>query len=235
MRPDGRSVATAAIGIAVAFAIIVATVAAYRWWNDRHVVETDDSGLAVARVVAATLHTSADLRVSRLTGTVQATGATSRLWGWLKSSRVVKAPFEVDYFVDVRGLDTADFRYDPAARTLSVEVPDVVVGRPNIDHARVTLDQTSGVYVSRDAMAELQRRVAGTASNVVAERARDPENLAKARDNGRRAIERLFGGALGAAGLPVRVEVRFAGDPGRSDGERWDMSRSLEEVLGNQR
>ncbi len=233
MRPDGRGIAAAAIGLALAFAIVVASVAGYRWWTDRHVVETDDSGLAVAQVVAATLHTSADLRVSRLSGTVQATGATSRMWGWLKSTRVVKAPFDVDYFIDVRGLDTGDFRYDPASRTLSVEVPDVVPARPNVDHARVTLDQTSGVYVSRDAMAELQRRVASTASNVVAERARDPENIAKARENGRAAIARLFGGALSAAGLPVRVEVRYAGEARPADGERWDVSRSLEDVLAN--
>ncbi|MCC2981706.1 DUF4230 domain-containing protein [Sphingomonas sp. IC4-52] len=233
MRPDGRSIAIAAVGVAIAFAIMVATVAAYRWWDDRHVVAADDSGLAVARVVAATLHTSADLRVSRLTGTVQATGATSRLWGWLKSTRVVKAPFEVDYFVDVRRLDPSDFRYDAANRTLTVEVPDVRPGRPNVDHARVTLDQTSGPYVSRDAMAELQRRVASTAATAVADRADDPENMAKARENGRTAISRLFGGALSAAGLPVRVEVRFAGETGPSDGERWDMSRSLQEVLAN--
>lgn len=235
MRLEGRSVATAAIGIAVAFAIIVATVAGYRWWNDRHVVETDDGGLAVARVVAATLHTSADLRVSRLTGTVQATGGTSRLWGWLKSTRVIKAPFEVDYFVDVRRLDPGDFRYDAANRTLTVEVPDVRPGRPNVDHARVTLDQTSGVYVSRDAMADLQRRVASTAATAVADRANDAENMEKARENARTAISRLFGGALTAAGLPVQVNVRFAGEAGPADAERWDMSRSLEEVLGNAR
>ena len=233
MRADGRSIATAAIGLAVAFAIVVATVAGYRWWNDRHVVATDDSGLAVARVVAATLHTSADLRVSRLTGTVQATGATSRLWGWLTSSRVVKAPFAVDYFVDVRRLDPGDFRFDPGGRVLFVEVPDVVPGEPNVDHSRVTLDQTTGVYVSRDAMSELQRKVAATASGVVAEKARDPENMRKARENGRAAIAQLFGGALAAAGLPVRIEVRYAGEPRPDDGERWDVSRSLEEVLGN--
>lgn len=233
MRPDGRSIATAAIGIALAFAIIVATLAGYRWWNDRHVVATDDGGLAVARVVAATLHTSADLRVSRLTGTVQATGGTSRMWGWLKSTRVVKAPFEVDYFVDVRRLGPGDFRYDAANQTLTVAVPDVQPGRPNVDHARVSLDQTSGVYVSRDAMADLQRRVASTAATAVAERANDPENMAKARENARAAIARLFGGALSAAGLPVRVDVRFAGEPGSRGGERWDMSRSLQEVLAN--
>lgn len=233
MRAEGRSIGAAAIGLAVAFAIVVATVAGYRWWNDHHVVEADDSGRAVAQVVAATLHTSADLRVSRLTGTVQATGSTSRMWGWLNSSRVVKAPFAVDYFIDVRRLDTGDFRYDPQARVLFVEVPDVLPATPNVDHSRVTLDQTSGVYVSRDAMTELQRKVAGTASTVVAEKARDPENMRKARENGRAAVSSLFGGALRAAGLPVRVEVRYAGEPRPADGERWDVSRSLEEVLGN--
>lgn len=233
MRPDGRGIAVAAIGLALAFAIVVGALAGYRWWNDRHVVESDDGGLAVARVVAATLHTSADLRVSRLSGTVQATGATSRWWGWLQSSRVVKAPFEVDYFVDVRALDTGDFRYDAARRVLTVEVPDVTAGNPNVDHSRVTLDRTSGVYVSRDAMAELQRRVATTARGVVAERAADPENMRKARESGRAAIAKLFGGALGAAGLPVRVEVRYVGEARAPNGERWDVSRSLEEVLGN--
>ena len=232
MRIDGRSVAVAAIGLAVAFAIVVATVAGYRWWNDRHVVATDDSGLAVAQVVAATLHTSADLRVSRLTGSVQATGATSRLWGWLRSTRVVKAPFAVDYFVPLRGLGPGDFRYDAAGRVLLVEVPDVTPGAPNIDQAAVTLDETSGVYVSRAAMAELQRKVSATAQTVVAEKARDPENMRKARENGRAAIANLFGGALEAAGVPVRVEVRYAGEARRGDRERWDVSRSLEEVLG---
>ena len=233
MRPDGRSIAIAAVGLAIAFAIVVATIASYRWWDDRHVVATDDSGLAVARVVAATLHTSADLRVSRLTGTVQATGATSRLWGWLSSTRVVKAPFEVDYFVNLRRLAPRDFRYDERSGTLTVEVPDVSAGKPNIDHARVTLDQTSGVYVSREAMADLQRKVAATAATAVADRANDPENIAKARENARSAISRLFGGALSAASLPVSVNVRFAGEPVPGNGEQWDMSRSLQEVLAN--
>ena len=83
---------------------------------------------------------------------MQATSATSHLWGWLPSSRVVKAPFEVDYFVDLRTLGPSDFRYDATAKTLLVEVPDVTVGRPNVDEANVTIDQTSGLFVSRTAM-----------------------------------------------------------------------------------
>jgi len=222
-----------ALGLALAVAIIVVSVAGYRRYTDSYTIATDENGLAVARVVTGKLYGSSDLRVSRLSGIVQATAATSRLWGWLKATRVVKAPYEVDYYVKLQSLSPRDFRYDEANRRLLVEVPDVVVGRPNVDEANVTIDQTSGAFVSRNAMAELQRRVSGTATRVVAAKAREPENILKARENGRAALERLFGGTLAAAGLPVSVQVRFQGEPRERDATQWDLTRSLEEVLGN--
>ena len=224
-----------ALGLALAVAIVVVSVAGYRRYTDSYTVATDENGLAVARVVTGKLYGSSDLRVSRLSGIVQATAATSRLWGWLKSTRVVKAPYEVDYYVQLRSLSPRDFRYDEANHRLLVEVPDVAVGRPNVDEANVTIDQTSGAFVSRDAMAELQRRVSGTATRVVAAKAREPQNILKARENGRAALERLFGGTLAAAGLPVSVQVRFQGEPRGGDTTQWDLTRSLEEVLGNAR
>jgi hypothetical protein len=228
LTPLGRT----AIGLAIAFAIVVAALLGYQRYTRDYAVTTDDNGLAVARVVSGRLYGASDLRVSHLSGTVQATAATSRGWGWLKSTRVVKAPYDVDYFVDLRRLGARDFRYDQKRRTLLVEVPDVTVGKPNVDEANVTLDETSGLYVSRTAMAELQKRVSGTAQRVVADKAQSPENMRKARENGRAALERLFGGTLAAAGLPVTVRVRFAGEPRTSD-DQWDLTRSLEEVLGN--
>lgn len=224
-----------AIGVALAVAILVAAWVGYRHWTQDYAVTRNDDGVAVARVIVGTLHASEDLRVSRLSGTVQATAKTSRGWGWLKSERVVKAPYAVDYFVPLGGLGPRDFRYDEGRRVLFVSVPDVVVGTPNVDEANVTLDRTSGAFVSRDAMAELQKRASATATRVVADKAREPENLRKARENGRAALERLFGGALGAAGLPVRVEVRYASEARPPNGDQWDLTRSLEEVLGNVR
>ncbi len=224
-----------AIGVAIAVAVLVATYVGYRHWQQDYAVTRDDNGVAVARVIVGTLSASEDLRVSRLSGTVQATAKTSRGWGWLKSERVVKAPYAVDYFVPLGRLSPRDFRYDEGRRVLFVSVPDVVVGTPNVDEASVTLDRTSGAFVSRDAMAELQKRASGTATRVVADKAREPENLRKARENGRAALERLFGGALGAAGLPVRVEVRYASEARPPNGDQWDLTRSLEEVLGNAR
>ncbi len=224
-----------ALGLALAVAIVVVSVAGYQRYTDSYTVATDENGLAVARVVTGKLYGSSDLRVSRLSGIVQATAATSRLWGWLKSTRVVKAPYEVDYYVALQSLSPRDFRYDEANRRLLVEVPDVVVGRPNVDEANVTIDQTSGAFVSRDAMAELQRRVSGTATRVVVAKAHEPQNILEARENGRVALERLFGGTLAAAGLPVSVQVRFQGEPRGGDATQWDLTRSLEEVLGNGR
>jgi hypothetical protein len=223
------------VSLAIAAAIGVATWAGYQYFVEHYTVTTDDDGVAVARVVAGRLYGSNELRVSHLSGTVQSTAATSRMAGWLKYVRVIKAPYDVDYFVALGTLRPRDFRYDERRRTLQVEVPDVIVGTPNIDESRVTLDTTSGFLPPRGAMAELQKKVSARATTVVADKAREPENMRKARENGRAALERLFGGTLAAAGLPVTVSVRFAGEPRGADAQQWDLTRSLEEVLGDRR
>jgi len=221
------------VSLAIATAILVATFVGYRYYTERYAISTDDDGVAVARVVAGRLYGSSDLRVSHLAGTVQSTASTTRMWGWLRYVRLIKAPYDVDYFVNLGALKSRDFRYDSRRRTLLVEVPDVVVGNPNVDESRVTLDTTTGFLPPRGAMAELQKMVSAKATTVVAAKAREPENMRKARENGRAALERLFAGSLDAAGLPVTVTVRFAGEPRTGSSERWDLTRSLEEVLGN--
>lgn len=232
----GRGVAKAVAGLVLLAILVVGGVVLYRSWNERYVVTEakDRSGIAIAQVVAATLSKSGDLRVSRLSGTVQGVGSDTRGFGMLTSRRVMKAPFEVDYFVDVGALSPRDFRYDAQRKVLLVEAPDVRVARANVDEGKSYIDQTSGVFVTRDAMAAMQRQASAGATRVAAEEARKPENLIAAKRNARAAITALFEAPLAAAGLDARVEVRFAGDPVR-DGERWDVSRSLEEMLSNAR
>ena len=229
---DGVQLSVMLVCLALALGIGVATWVGYRFYTDRYAVSTDDAGVARARVVAATLYGRSDLRVSQLSGTVQGTGQTTRLWGWLPASQVVKAPFEVDYFVDLGRLRAADFEMSGDGRRIVVTVPEVTVGRPNVDLAQATLNDVRGVFVSRGTMIEMARKVAGSAQAVAGERARSPENIAKARGYARTAIERLFTGAFRAARLDTQVEVRFAGE--RPDpSERWDVSRSIAEVLAN--
>ena len=52
-----------------------------------------------------------------------------------------------------------------------------------------------------------------------------------AREATRRAVEGSFAMPLRAVGVAASVKVRFADEP-VADGERWDASRSLEEVAG---
>lgn len=223
------------VSLAIATAILVATFVGYRYFTEKYTIATDANGVAVARVVAGRLYGSNELRVSHLSGTVQSTATATRMWGWLKYVRLIKAPYDVDYFVPLGSLRPRDFRYDERYRTLLVEVPDVIVGAPNIDESRVSIDTTTGVLPPRGAMAELQKKVSAKATDVVAAKAREPENMRKARDNARVALERLFEGTLEAADLPVNVEVRFAGEARPDNRDQWDLTRSLDEVLGNAR
>ncbi|WP_294198539.1 DUF4230 domain-containing protein [uncultured Sphingomonas sp.] len=223
------------VSLAIATAILVATFVGYRYFTEKYTITTDANGVAVARVVAGRLYGSNELRVSHLSGTVQSTATATRMWGWLKYVRLIKAPYDVDYFVPLGSLRPRDFRYDEPHRTLLVEVPDVIVGAPNIDESRVSIDTTTGVLPPRGAMAELQKKVSAKATDVVAAKAREPENMRKARDNARVALERLFEGTLEAADLPVNVEVRFAGEARPDNRDQWDLTRSLDEVLGNAR
>ena len=227
---DRRLIATM-LGVLAAAILIAAAIVGYRTYTERYVVETDD-GVAVAQVVQATLAGASDLKVSTLSGTVQSTATDTRGLGMLTSQRVMKAPFSVEYFVDVSSLDAGDFRWDAARRTLVVDAPAVRVGSINVDEAHTYLDRTTGMFVTRAAMAALQRQASGRATRVAADEARTPARLAQAQANARRSLSALFRGPLAAAGLDASVVVRFASDPSRDD-ERWDTSRSLGEVLGN--
>ena len=228
---DRRLIATIA-AVVVGVLAVAMIVIGYQKYTEHYVVKTDD-GVAVAEVVQATLAGASDLRVSTLSGTVQSTATDTRGFGMLKSERVMKAPFSVDYFVDVATLSPRDFGWDAATKTLVVDAPAIRVAAPNIDEARTSVDKTSGMFVTRDAMTALQRQVSTRATRVAADEARKPERMAQAQANARKSLTALFSGPLAAAGLDARVVVRFANEA-KNDGERWDTTRSLQEVLRQQ-
>jgi Protein of unknown function (DUF4230) len=226
------------VAVLLGLGILALGAIGYRTYVQRYTVSTradltgEKDSSVVAGVVTATLFKAGDLRVSRLSGVVQGVGRDVRGFGVLQSQRVVKSPFEVSYFVDLSRLGARDFRYDAKTNTLLVRAPGVRIGRPDIDESRTTLDNTDGLFVTRAAMAAMQKQVAASAMRVAGEAAKKPENLAKARESGRAAIANLFGAPLRAAGIDATVKVRFSDDPVKND-EQWDLSRSLEEVLGN--
>lgn len=219
--------------IAVVAVLIAAAMAfaGWRWWNERYTVAVEDDGAAVTQVVAATLRGTSALKVATLSGIVQSSAADTRLGGLLSTNQVLKAPFTVDYFLNVQRLGARDLDWNADTRTLTVDAPDVTVAPPNIDEAHRYLVRTRGLIVTRGAAEELSRKTALGAARSAAAAANRPERVAQARESARRALGRLLSAPLAAAGLKVaRVEVRFPDERNRST-ERWDTSRSPAEVL----
>ena len=226
------------VGAGLALLLLAAAVwlgqRGYEKVTDSYVVERGDDGRAVTQVVRATFSKAATLKVGSLSGSVQATASDARLGGMLKTDRVVKAPFSVDYFLDVSKLSGGDYRFDPATQTLVVDAPDVTVGTANVDEAARTLSETRGIFVTRDAMDTLSQRASAAATRSAQAEARKPERIAQARDNARRALRDLLAAPLAAAGVSdPRILVTFPYERTDRSRQEWDRSRTPEQVLAN--
>lgn len=144
-------------------------------------------------------------------------------------------PGLVRYEVDLAKLTQRDVAWDAGARTLSVRLPAVEIDAPQVDLAAMREYGSGGVLArltDADARLDSANRRAGQAELV--RQAREGPMIKLARDATRRAVERSFAMPLRAAGLDAQVKVRFADEPVAND-ERWDTTRSLDEVLGNRR
>ena len=183
----------------------------------------------IAQVLTSTFAGKTDLRVASVNGTIDVTSVnqdslfSSKLRGTL--------PFSVDYFVDLSGLSLDDAKYDPATKRLLVTIPDVRVAEPNIDLAKGRMGNAQGWWVSRQASQALVTRSVKLADAQAEATAREAGNLNRARDEGRARVAKLLELPLKAANVgDVTVTVRYANE-GTSSDERWDVSRSVQEVL----
>ena len=141
-------------------------------------------------------------------------------------------PGSVRYEVDLGKLTERDVAWDAATRTLAVRLPPVEVDGPQIDLNQIREYGSGGVlttFTDAEAKLDVANRRAGQAE--LLRQARAPAMIGMARDATRRAVERSFALPLRATGIDAKVSVRFA-DEGERNGERWDVSRSLEDVLG---
>ena len=171
------------------------------------------------------------LEVYRLSGNVTTKRETrGGLGDILKGEMTAKQPWSVSYFLNMRDLSLDDYIWDERTRTLLVRAPAVAADAPNIDESRQIVDYT-GVIITRDMQTRLRREVAKGARKQAVDEAAKPENMAAAGQAGRAALSRNLEAPLRAARLgDVSVEVRTPFE-GRSDRERWDVSRSIAEVL----
>lgn len=151
----------------------------------------------------------------------------------LSTEKTLIMPGTVRYEVDLAKLTPSDVIWDAGSNTLSVRLPPIEIDGPQIDLAQLREYGSGGILshvTDADAQLDTANRRAGQAELV--RQARDPAPMKLARDATRRAVESSFAMPLRAAGIDAQVKVRFADDP-TSSNERWDTSRSLQEVLGN--
>lgn len=198
-----------------------------------YAIEREDQ-MALSKVVTATFGKASALKVGTLSGTVQATAADARLGGLLQSDSVMRAPYSVDFLIDLSQLTLADYQWDAGSRVLTIRAPEPVATAPNIDEAKMEVKRR-GIYITRDAFDAMSRTASTHAARIASDRANSPEMKDKARENARAVLSRLLKGPLEATGLrKVTVAVRFPGDGTETSNERWDASRSLEQVLNGQ-
>ncbi|CAN5210262.1 hypothetical protein BH24PSE1_BH24PSE1_07120 [soil metagenome] len=212
---------------------------AYSYWTYQRAQEEreqqlDDEGFTLVRVLSSTFTNASELKVGNVSGTFQITTRDAGWGGIFPSSQRVRVPFSIDYQINVSQLDSDDYRWDPASRTLVVRLPPVQVTAPNIDESRVQVLDRDGIWISRGAQDKLNSRLTNGAINQARQEAANSQRKASAEANAKRVVSEMLRTPLAAAGLSD-VEVVALGSaetPANTDArERWDVSRSIEDVL----
>ena len=215
-------------------ALIVAVLLALAWFGwQRHKASQDEyqTNLGLARVLSATFSARDKLEVGRVDGALDVTTVDPGLFRFLRSAQKATLPYSVAYQLDLSQLDTSDYRWDSRQRVLRVTIPDVAATAPNIDETKRKTLATDGMFITREAYDNLNRRAALLATRAASAEAKKPEHLNAARANARKAVAGLLQTPLSVAGLgDVRVEVAFPFDALRSS-EHWDVGPSIAEVL----
>ena len=218
--------------MAVIVVILIVLVATCQWRaaEQRRRAEEIATAEGLAQVLTAVFTGRTDLKVADIKGTIDVTSVNRG--AIFDSKQTATLPYSVDYFLDLSRLNPREARFDQESRTLFVEIPDVRVAPVNVDWTRGKIGSAKGFWVSRGASANLVRRAIVLTQRQAAKTAKSPENMQKARQEARTRVQALLEFPFNAVGDdPVRVVVHFPGE-GVRNSERWDVSRSINEVLG---
>ena len=216
-------------------AVLLGLFLLWRFDQQRKQAEELAQAQGLVRVISATFARQNALKVGEVEGAFDVTSIDPGQIPLLRSAQKVKLPYSIDYSVDLSRMTADRYRWDKESNTLFVEAPDVTIGRPNIDEARRQTLATQGLFVTRGAADNLSRRAASQANIAAAQEAARPVHIERARDNARKAIASMLETPLEVAGLGrVRVVVHMPQDKPR-EGERWDVSPSIAEVLARRR
>ena len=217
--------------IASVLFLALSTLAIFAWYQyERAKKYQDQIDLAATSMLHEIFTSKRDLRVGQLSGVIV---ANSEYKGWvLQPSQQTKAPVTINYLIDLANIRKNDMHFDAKSRRLTVRIPDVSIESPNIDFMRAEVKQ-KGLWIGRGAGIVMQREAIRRIVDRANQRAQDSKNINHARQQAVEFVSKLVKSPLEAVGYgPVDVEVIAPWNKQASD-ERWDTTRSLQEVLGN--
>jgi hypothetical protein len=213
--------------------VILVAIGWFLFQRQQRAQEARSVGIEVSRTITASFANMTALKVGTVSGDVLSSSNTTTFFGTMPVIQRSRAPYSVDYFVDLSKLSAANYRWNATTQTMSIDVPDVMIAAPNIDGGKAAIVQ-QGIYISRNAGIRLQQQAAERANAAARKTAQDPKYIAQARANARAAIAKLAAAPLQAAGLGmVNVAVRFPVDPKPEAvaQEDWDRSTPVAEIL----
>ena len=136
----------------------------------------------------------------------------SRLFGAIKSRQVAVIPARVDYSLDLAKMDKSRLAWNAATHTMDVQLPALLVGRPNLDEARAQYLR-EGMWITNNAQDRLTRNNTRLAEQQAVQQAANPVLVGLARTAAREAIGQNLSIPLQVAGYgDVKVNVRFDGE-----------------------
>jgi hypothetical protein len=112
-------------------------------------------------------------------------------------------------------VDASRLAWDEASRTLSVQLPQIRVGAPNLDEGRARYLR-EGLWITRQAQDQLTRDNTRLAEQQAQQQAANPVLMDLARQAARTAVTQNLAIPLEVAGFgDVEVTVRFDGERAR--------------------
>lgn len=197
---------------AVPWMIVIGLIALSAWLGWKAFGPTELDGDPVATTLVAFEEQNRLTVFSAQLSPVVANEDT-RLFGALKSRQVAVIPARVDYSIDLSGIEARRLDWNAESETLTVQLPPVRVGVPNLDEARAQYLR-EGVWITRDAQDKLTRANTRLAEQQAMEAAANPVLMKLAQEAGRTAVRQNLAIPLRVAGFgDVTVEVRYDGEP----------------------
>jgi hypothetical protein len=141
----------------------------------------------------------------------------ARFLGLVKSKQVAVIPARVDYTLDLAAMNRDRLAWNESAKTLDVQLPALILSRPNLDEARAQYLR-EGMFITREAQDKLNRNTTLLAEQQAMKAAANPVLMSLARGAAKDAIRQNLAIPLQVAGFgEVQVRVRFDGEaaPGR--------------------